>query len=287
MLNSMTGFVRQQVDQEWGQAVWEIRSVNHRYLDLSCRLPESWRELETTCRAMTKQYLRRGRIEIQLSISLNSAAAAGRLNQEYAKRLRTFHHALDELDIPLQAFEPTQLLRVPELVVSNSPDRSPILTALTTSFAKALEELCNIRSQEGKALQQFLENTLAELRGLLEDIAADLPAQQEAQRARLVKLFDDHGISYDTSRLEQELLLQLQKSDVTEELTRLTAHCDEVAKLLTATGTQGRRLDFFMQELHREVNTLGAKSVNATLSQRVVTLKVLIEQMREQVQNIE
>ncbi|WP_151704946.1 YicC/YloC family endoribonuclease [Nitrincola alkalilacustris] len=287
MTRSMTAFARQEQQYEGGTLVWEIRSVNHRYLEYQLRLPESLRHLETALRDRLRKQLSRGKVECTLrlhteqtqqSLDIDAALAAEVISA--AEKVRALLPQPGSLDI-------MDVLRWPGVMKEAQPDIEQLSKTSLALFDKALQDLITGREREGTELQQMIRQRLdmisqivAEVRQLMPEI---LNNQAQMLRNRLAELKSD----LDPARLEQELVLLAQKADVAEELDRLETHVQEVGRVMKDKASVGRRLDFLMQELNREANTLSSKSIVVATTQRAVELKVLIEQMREQIQNIE
>jgi uncharacterized protein (TIGR00255 family) len=290
MIRSMTGFARTEVAAPWGVVAWELRSVNHRYLELGFRLPEELRGLEARFRQLATARLKRGKIDCSLRVGWEAAGSrelavdldlAGRV-AEAAARIRD---RVGDLAMP----GIMDLLRWPGVVREEERDLEPVAELAAAALAASLEELSEARAREGKRLAEALAERCAAIARLADGVREGLPAIREGLRARLQERLAGLDLEVDPQRFEQELVIQLGKMDVDEELDRLASHVAEVQRILAAEDDEanGRRLDFLMQEFNREANTLGSKSVDADTTRAAVELKVLIEQMREQVQNIE
>ena len=289
MIQSMTAYGRSEESGDWGEASCEIRSVNHRYLELNLRLPDSVRELEPTLRDRTRKTLSRGKIEVNFSFQANPSGNDSDLNLN-THLLSQLTQALDTVATQLTnaaPVDPLELLRWPGMVKGQDLDRDQLLEAALNGFDKALEGLVEHRLREGVELKSLVEQRLDAISNNVLDIRAKLPAILEQQKAKLLDKFEALKLEVDPERLEQELVYVAQKSDVDEELDRLDTHVAEVRRVLNQKGSIGRRLDFLMQELNREANTLSSKSIVSETTQAAVEMKVLIEQMREQIQNIE
>ena len=289
MAYSMTAYAREEIDASWGTAAWELRSVNHRYLDASLRLPEELRALEPVVRERIGQGLRRGKVECTLRMRV-APGQAGRLslNLELARQLVDAATALAELtpgEAP--AFGAAELLRWPGVIEPPELDTDAVGGDVLELLDRALGELRSARAREGEQLAGFIRQRCEEIERIALALRDLLPEIIRGQRERLLARLSDLPADLEPGRLEQEMVLYAQKIDVTEELDRLQAHLGEVRRTLGLREPVGRRLDFLMQELNREANTLGSKSVDAKTTAASVDLKVLIEQMREQVQNIE
>lgn len=287
MIFSMTAFARQEQKYNWGKASWEIRSVNQRYLETFIRLPEQFRSLEAVIREKLRSKLQRGKVECYLRFEANQAAQSQiYINHSLAKQL------IDGAEWVIQQAEhgeinPFDVLRWPSVVAAEEQDLDSIAQQITTLFDTSLKELITSRAREGEQLKAMIEQRLNAVELEVAKVATQLPEAAAWQRQRLIDRLEEAKIELDPQRLEQELVMLAQRSDVAEELDRLKAHIIETYRILKQGGACGRRLDFMMQEFNREANTLGSKSINNHITQSAVELKVLIEQMREQIQNIE
>ncbi|MGQ8821650.1 YicC/YloC family endoribonuclease [Bibersteinia trehalosi] len=287
MIYSMTAFAHLELKKEWGNAVWEMRSVNQRFLETYFRLPESFRHLEMSLRERLRAALTRGKVECSLRIELNNNQNNGlSLNQEYAKQviqsLQWLKETANEGEINL-----VDLLRFPGVVDSQQQDLDQIGKDLLESFEQILQDFIAMRAREGENLQNLIEQRLSAIAHEAAKVQAQMPEVLQWQKDRLQQRFEELNLQLDPSRLEQEMVLLAQKVDVAEELDRLQLHVKETMSILKKGGAVGRKLDFMMQELNRESNTLASKSINAEITNSAVELKVLIEQMREQIQNLE
>jgi len=292
MIRSMTAFASAESETPWGALAFELRSVNHRYLELNPRLPEELRALEPALRERVAAKLTRGKVDVNLRYRPSDAAAAEiRLNDALLERLQRTAAAFSER-FPKLTTDFTRLLEWPGVLLREEVDQDGLRQAALQLLEVALDDMLATRSREGERLGVFLRERLdgiarivADVRGWLPDIRAALRARLEA---RLAEIRQPTGhAAPEPGRLEQELILQLSRMDVDEELDRMSAHIAEARRILALPDAVGRRLDFLMQEFNREANTLGSKSVDQRTTQSAVELKVLIEQMREQVQNIE
>jgi len=291
MIHSMTAFSRQEGDTENGHLIWELRSVNHRFSEVSLRLPEELRFLEPKIREQVAKRIKRGKIDATLRFQTTGRADNESPPLEIDKPLvEKLAHVTREIDqllynaAPINALEVLQwpgVLKVPE---KNTQQLAADAQALLET---ALADLLDARAREGEKLKAVIEARCAAIDVQTKTVMARLPAILQAARERLEKRLAEIQGELDPARLEQEVVLLLNKADVDEEIERLKAHVDEVRRVLAQGGPIGRRLDFLMQELNREANTLGSKSVHADTTIVSVELKVLIEQMREQIQNIE
>ncbi|MBZ2189063.1 YicC family protein [Alcanivorax sp. JB21] len=289
MIQSMTAFARsdRHIDAQHTTLVWELKSVNHRYLEVSPRLPDAFRELDGPVRELCRKHLNRGKIEIGLRYQADAGEASVSLDEALVQQLGQALHRVGELIHHPAPVSPTEILRMPGVLQMKEVDFSALAKPAMALLEEALTSLVDTRAREGAALTKMVEERLD---GILVQVARTrkaLPLILDGLRERLKKRVEDILASPDPERLEQELVLLAQKMDVAEELDRLEAHVTEVRRALTEGGHVGRRLDFLMQELNREANTLASKSVDTETTQAAVELKVLIEQMREQIQNIE
>ena len=287
MIYSMTAFARLEVKKDWGDAVWEIRSVNQRYLENFFRLPEQFRGLENTLREKLRQSLTRGKIECSLRIETKKQTNAElNLNKELANQviqsLQWVKAQAGEGEINL-----TDVLRYPGVVEAQEQDLDAISQDLLTAFDDLLTDFIAMRGREGEKLNDIIQQRLDAITVEADKVRSQMPAVLQWQRERLLQRFEDAQINLDPQRVEQEMILLAQRVDVAEELDRLQMHVKETTNILKKGGAVGRKLDFMMQELNRESNTLASKSINADITASAVELKVLIEQMREQIQNLE
>lgn len=287
MIYSMAAFARLEVKKDWGDAVWEIRSVNQRYLENFFRLPEQFRGLENTLREKLRQSLTRGKIECSLRIETKKQTNAElNLNKDLANQviqsLQWIKAQAGEGEINL-----TDVLRYPGVVEAQEQDLDAISQDLLTAFDDLLTDFIAMRGREGEKLNDIIQQRLDAIAVEADKVRSQMPAVLQWQRERLLQRFEDAQVNLDPQRVEQEMILLAQRVDVAEELDRLQMHVKETTNILKKGGAVGRKLDFMMQELNRESNTLASKSINADITASAVELKVLIEQMREQIQNLE
>jgi len=288
MLSSMTAFSRQQLEEDWGSLVWEIRSVNHRYLEPSLRLPESVRALETPIREHIRKKLNRGKVECQLRFHPGDIRNADlSLNRSLIDQLVTVSNELKSLAIEAAPISQMEILKWPGVLEDKETDVATIEKHAFELFQIALTDLMSNRKREGKELKGVIEKRLQSIREIVASVRENMPTILANQKQNLLLRLEDFKAELEPVRLEQEVAILAQKADVDEELVRLDAHLKEVGRVLSLSGQTGRRLDFLMQELNREANTLSSKSIVADTTLNAVELKVLIEQMREQIQNIE
>ncbi|MBD3654845.1 YicC/YloC family endoribonuclease [Kangiella sp.] len=288
MVRSMTAFARQQVATEWGNVTWEIKSVNQRFLEPNFRMPETFRHLEFSLREVLRKQLSRGKLDCTLRVEMDSKSAGKiKLDQEMAQQLLTAHEELQVLAQDNQSPDLTQLLRWPGILQQEEADTDTMEQDVRNAFAEAVTQLITVREREGSALGEMIEQRLTAIGVEVDKVSEQMPQVMQWQRDKLLNRFKEAEVELDPERLEQELVFLAQKLDVAEELDRLKTHVIEAQRMLKKGGPIGRRLDFLMQEFNREANTLGSKSINADITASAVEIKVLIEQMREQVQNIE
>ena len=289
MIRSMTGFARVERQYEFGRLSWEMRSVNHRYLDFGLRLPEEFRPLEADIRKCLGQYLSRGKIEAGLRFFEAPGAIGGglTLNLDLARELINVHTEMTHLASSEQEADITRLLKWPGLIEEKRPDTAPMQAAAMELLVEAAKELQAGRGREGEQMANAIRERLEGVAVLTTNIRSWLPEIRSALKQRMLERIGDLQQPLDPGRIEQEVSILAQKIDVDEELDRLDAHVEEVYRVLDLTEPVGRRLDFLMQEFNRESNTLSSKSIDQRTTQAAVDLKVLIEQMREQVQNVE
>ncbi|MCK7631209.1 YicC family protein [Shewanella sp. JNE10-2] len=287
MIQSMTAYARIEHKAQWGTASWEIRSVNQRYLETYLRLPEQFRSFEPVLRDRLRKRLSRGKVEVNLRYELaDNSHNELQLNQALAKQLLDaatwLKQEAGQGDVNL-----TDILRWPGVLASGEQDMDAIGADLMTAFDSAIDQFIEARGREGEAIKDML---LSRLDGVSEQIAVvreHMPTVMQYQREKLTNRLAEIKGELDPARIEQEMVLLAQKQDVAEEMDRLEAHVAEARRILKKGGSEGRRLDFMMQEFNRESNTLASKSISTEITSAAVELKVLIEQMREQIQNVE
>lgn len=288
MLKSMTAFSRQEEVNQWGTIVWEIRSVNHRYLDLSIRMPEELRNIEPKARDLLNGSLSRGKVEAALRYKQGDVEGAEiTVNEALAQQLASAAQSVQQLIGNTESLSAIEILRWPGVVGQAEKDLGPlqkrVLELLSTTIADYLET----RGREGARTATMLSERCDAIEAIVARVRELRPQAIERQRAKLISRIEELDTDHDNGRLEQELVYIAQRLDVDEELDRLTAHISELRDILQRDEPVGRRLDFLVQEFNREANTLSSKSADAETTALSVDLKVLIEQMREQVQNIE
>jgi uncharacterized protein (TIGR00255 family) len=287
MIASMTGFARSELAGPAGTLVCEIRSVNHRFLDATLRLPDSCRALEPELRLLLSRELKRGKVDCTLQQRTSEAAPNLEIDNAALQRLLTRINELSAA-VPQNArVDLIELLRFPGILRQDTADSETLLQAVRKLFADTVSELVRTRSREGERLAGLIRQRCATLGSMVTQVRARLPEVHARIRARFAERLKELAANVDQDRFEQEVLLMLQRFDVAEELDRLEGHVEEARHTLAGNEPAGRRLDFLMQEFNREANTLSSKSQDLETTRSAVEMKVLIEQMREQVQNIE
>lgn len=286
MIYSMTAFARRELKASWGSAVWEIRSVNQRYLETFFRFPEAYRSLEPVLRERFRKKLQRGKVECQLRVMLNASNNAKiNVNQNLAAQLIQAAESLS-IEGP-SSLNRLEVLQWPGVVEAQEMDMDAMSKDLLTEFDLTLKDFLAARASEGENMAALVEQRLVGVLAEVDKVKARMPAVLSWQQEKIRAKFEEAQVELDSQRVEQELVLLAQKLDVAEELDRLVSHVSETRGIIKKGGAIGRRLDFMMQEFNRESNTLGSKSINTEITQSAVELKVLIEQVREQIQNIE
>lgn len=288
MIRSMTAFAREDAQGSWGVLTCEIRTVNHRYLEPSFRLPDALRELETSFRESLRKQLSRGKVEVGMRLQTAEAPAQNlQINVELVTALSDAANQVNRiLDNPAH-IDALEVLRWPGVLASPELDLTPVKAAAAELFERTVATLVAAREREGTRLLPLFQERLAAMSRGVAEVRKLMPELLARQEETLQERFRAASVEPDPDRLAQEMIMLAQKSDVAEELERLDAHIAEVTEALAREGGIGRRLDFLMQELNREANTLSSKSIDARVTRVAVDLKVLIEQMREQVQNLE
>jgi uncharacterized protein (TIGR00255 family) len=284
----MTGFAASEALVGSRKLVWEIRSVNHRYLDLGFRLPEDFRALEPRLRSLASEAVKRGKVDSSLKVS---AAGSGEpesgVDLDRLAALRRLETGVREQWPDARPFSTLEILRWPGVLKDDAGERDALMAPALSSFEAALDSLRSAREREGLRLGEMLFERITAIETLMTAVGAQLAQAAPRYRDRLLERLDRLDVEVNPERLEQELALIAQRTDVTEEADRLNAHLIEIRDVLAQAEPIGRRLDFLIQELNREANTLASKVQDDELARKAVDLKVLIEQMREQAQNIE
>ena len=292
MIRSMTAFARLQQSNEAGSITWELRSVNHRYLEPSLKLPDDFRQLEPEIRKRLGQHLNRGKVDLSLRYKVDAAQQGDiALNEDIVRKLREVEQQVLNIVHEGSKLSVASILGWPGVISESERDLSGLHALALSCLDEALAQLQQSRETEGAALEEMIRNRCQQVSDIVSRVREHRPQIVAGLREKWESALDDKLQQWrelaNENRLEQELVLLAQKLDVEEELDRLDTHVAEVLKVLDRDEAVGRRLDFLMQELNREANTLGSKSQDSLTTQLAVDLKVLIEQMREQVQNIE
>ena len=288
MIYSMTAFARTLENTEIGTVQWEIRSVNQRFLDVNFRLPEMVRHLEMPLREKLRNKLKRGKCDISLRLSSdkdNQQQLA--VNDSLVLALKQTHQHIADLVGNKDTLSTYQLMNWTGVLAEPETDEKARDSLLLEQFDRTIEDLIKGRAREGEAMKDAIIERVENIAVEVVKVREEFPAIQQWQKQRILDRFEELSLEPDQERLEQELVFLAQKSDVAEEVDRLDTHLNEIRRILKKGGSVGRRLDFLMQELNREANTLGSKSISPITTAAAVELKVYIEQMREQIQNIE
>ena len=287
MPRSMTAFARNTTDFPWGSVTCELRSVNHRFLETGFRLPETLRQVEMSLREIARKKLSRGKVDCSIQLAFNSTDATVSADLTLAKQYIELAQQLAvQIDNPA-AISPLDIMRWPGVLKEQDVESKHLQTAAIETFKLTVSQLLEGRQREGDKLADMIEQRLVGIQEQTTIVRENLPDILAHQRTRLEEKMADMKSQLDESRLEQEMVIIANRTDVDEELDRLDVHIAEIRRVLQSSDSIGRRLDFLMQELNREANTLGSKSIAGVTTQASVELKVLIEQMREQIQNLE
>ena len=286
MLNSMTGFARQVAESSIGTLTCEIRTVNHRYLDVSFRLPDELRAKEIELKQTIGAVVSRGKVECSVHFR-RVASEQGQVNRKLVDQLGSRVEELKGTIADLGPVNPLDVLRWPGVIEEVEVEAEPVIKAAISLLGDTLTALAEMRASEGERIKTMLTTRCDEIEKIAASVKERMPEILAAVRTKQQDRIDKLDVAADPARLETELALIAQKLDVDEELDRLESHVSEISKVVSGDEPVGRRLDFLMQELNREANTLGSKSADASTTKAAVDLKVLIEQMREQIQNIE
>ena len=288
MIYSMTGFATIAAELENGSLALEIRAVNHRYLDLQLRVPDELRTLESVLRETISAQLTRGKVECRISFApRQSEQNPAQLNQTLLQQLVQWNSEVQSVLPDAQSLSVADVLRWNGMLQSATLSADTLRTTVLSLLQQALRDFADARSREGEKLKEFLFQRMSQIELLCTDVSPRIPATVAAYEEKLSARLRAVLQGDDNERLHQEISLFASKIDVDEELSRLRTHLAEMKRVLTQGGTVGKKLDFLMQELHREANTLGSKSVDAEVSRASMEMKLLIEQMREQIQNLE
>lgn len=287
MPRSMTAFARNTVDFSWGSITCELRSVNHRFLEAGFRMPETLRQVEMSLREIARKKLTRGKVDISLQVALNNDDATVHIDMALAGRTIEIAQTLASELLNPAPISPLDIMRWPGVLTEQSVETENLHGAAIKTFTEAVDQLLEGRQREGEKLAEMIEERLCGIETQVAIVRENLPSILDHQRVRLHEKLEHLRAQVDSDRLEQEMVIISNRADVDEELDRLAAHISEIRRVLKSQEAIGRRLDFLMQELNREANTLGSKSIAGVTTQASVELKVLIEQMREQIQNLE
>ena len=289
MINSMTGFASYEHKSEFGSFIWEIRSVNQRFLEQYFKLPDEFRSIESSTRDIVKQELERGKVECTLKFNPNIDTETVHFNEKLAKQLVANAEKVNSFltDKSVARFNPIEILMWPGVINSGNADDDQVKNAAIEAFKTTIIKLKEARQREGEKLLTILLDKLEKIESEVALVKTHLPNILAWQKEKIETAFKDLNLRLNPERLEQEIILIAQRIDVAEELDRLNSHVSETRSILNKGGSCGRRLDFMMQEFNRESNTLASKSINVDVTNSAIELKVLIEQMREQIQNIE
>jgi uncharacterized protein (TIGR00255 family) len=288
MLKSMTAFARVEHESDFGSITWELRTVNHRYLEPNIKLPDAFREIEPKLRTLMRAYLSRGKLDGMLKWQPSAQKQDSlKLNYDVLKSLNKVTKEVDSIFEGIAPLNALAILQWPGVIDTESADRQKLCAEALEAFEASLKILLENREREGAQLAPLFEDRLVAIDGIVNEVRSWLPEILQKQNELIRKRFKEASVELESERLAQEMVLLAQKTDVAEELDRLDAHVLEVRTVLKKNEPVGRRLDFLMQELNREANTLSSKSIVTDTTKAAVELKVLIEQMREQIQNIE
>ncbi len=288
MILSMTGYASQEYNTANGVLLLELRSVNHRYLDLQLKLDDNLRYLETLVREIIQAKLGRGKVDCRLSLIRNQTAdSTQQLNHAMLKQIAENAKTAAQYFPDAQPVNMLEVLQMPGVILLSTLDSEALETDLKMVLNQVLEDLINSKAREGEKLKTIILERLAEVEQHVAKVKPMMPILINQYQNKLTLKLNEANASNDDERIRQEIVIFAQRIDVDEELVRLTSHIAEVKRILNAATAAGKRLDFLMQEMNREANTLGSKSVAVETSQISMELKILIEQMREQIQNIE
>ena len=287
MPNSMTAFSRIDVNSEFGSLIFELKSVNHRFIEINFKIPELFKILELQMRALLKEALVRGKVECSIIINENTVLSETKIDQaqleNYLDLMQKVKSKVGEPD----KISITDVLNLPGVLNQKPVESSGLEKFCLEGFKETIKKLKEFREIEGKKLKKDITEKIKFIEVHLESLEKELPRLLDLNRKRLEKRISDLAVQVDRDRLDQEMVLLANRSDIDEEIVRLRSHSSEVIRLLDPDNAIGRKLDFLMQEMNREANTIGSKSLSEFTSKVAIELKVLIEQIREQVQNIE
>lgn len=288
MIQSMTGFAEATAETPFGVLHLELRAVNHRFLEIHFRLSDEFRSLESLLRTAIAAKLARGKIDCRLGfVAQCGATIEGKVNPAALAHLLSLAETVHKYAPQSQALSVAEILRWPGVMESPAPQMDALLDTGGALLQRALADLCASRAREGAQLQTVILKHVADMHHLVAKVRPHIPQLIKGYQDKLILRLSEAGLTNEGDRIHQELTLFAQKIDVEEELNRISTHLAEVERVLNSTGPAGKRLDFLMQELNREANTLGSKSALSEVSQLAMDFKILIEQIREQIQNIE
>jgi uncharacterized protein (TIGR00255 family) len=289
MIYSMTAFARAQSQGEWGNLVCEIRSINHRFLEISIHSPDLLHKFEMSFRERIRHFIKRGKIEcnIRYQANPNAESALQVVNTVLAQTIGMASEKIAALLQQPAPINPMDILRFPGVLTTKEGDLTTLHAHILELLEKTLEELVMARGREGEELKRLFSQRTELMLQELSKVRERLPDMMAEVQGRLLKRFTDANVDLDPGRLEQEMIMFAQKIDISEEIERAETHIKEIRRIVVQGGAIGRRLDFLFQELNREANTLGSKSVDSIITHGAIEMKVLTEQMREQIQNIE
>ncbi len=287
MPNSMTAFSRIDVNSEFGSLIFELKSVNHRFIEINFKIPELFKKLELQMRDLLKEALVRGKVECSIIINENKVLSETKIDQaQLEKYLDLMQKVKSKVGEP-DKISITDVLNLPGVLNQKPIESSGLEKSCLEGFKETIKKLKEFREIEGKKLKKDITEKIKFIEVHLESLEKELPRLLDLNRKRLEKRISDLAVQIDRDRLDQEMVLLANRSDIDEEIVRLRSHSSEVIRLLDTDNAIGRKLDFLMQEMNREANTIGSKSLSEFTSKVAIELKVLIEQIREQVQNIE
>lgn len=287
MILSMTGYANTSAEFTAGSLSLELRAVNHRYLDIQLRMPEELRCFEGSLRELISATLQRGKVECRINYATREAQSGTTLNRELLAQLSVWNKEVQAVIPDARTLSVADVLRWNGMLATPETSSEELRATLTSLMNSALHEFSASRAREGEKLKDFLSQRLEKIEALRAAVMPHVPAAIAAYEARLINRLRDAMQNAEDERIRQEITLFASKIDVDEELSRLSSHLTEMRRILKQGGAVGKRLDFLMQELNREANTLGSKSVDAEVSRSAMEMKILIEQMREQIQNLE
>ena len=288
MANSMTGFASSQALAAPFRLVWELRSVNHRFLEIAVRLPGEMRSLESACRAQVRAALSRGKVDCTLTVTRDrDHLGSVELRENVVEDLLSLQQRVREIDPDAGTLSVGEVLRWPGVVQDATCESVTVESTVAAALDGALESLVEARQREGRRLTAAIRERCLGMKHIIHKMQPRIGQAEQRYRSKLLQRLERLAVDAEPQRLEQELAQLAQRLDISEEIDRLASHIDEVETILERDEPMGRRLDFLVQELNREANTVSSKSQDADLTRGAVELKVLIEQVREQVQNLE